>query len=145
VLDYDYGCVYPCAYPVFLKNEIRLYYGGSDYLHFGWRNGSLCLATLRPDGFAGFKQDDLNKPGIIITSAIPYSGQNINITADVSTNGSVKVSVLNKSGDIIAEADPVLQTVSDGRLKFDKKSDSKEILLQFELNKAKLYSFRFVN
>ncbi len=145
VLDYDYGCVYPCAYPVLLKNEIRLYYGGSDYLHSGWRSGSLCLATLRPDGFAGYKQEDDNKPAIILTSVLPYFGQNIDITTNVETDGSVLVSVVDNKGNIIAEADPVLQTVTDGRLKLDKKSDSEEIRLRFELKNAKLYSFRFVN
>ena len=53
--DYDWGCVYAAACPVFLEDEIRLYYGGSDGLHTSWRNGFLCLATLRPDGFAGYK------------------------------------------------------------------------------------------
>ncbi|MHC4642163.1 MAG: hypothetical protein ACYS32_11000, partial [Planctomycetota bacterium] len=28
--DYDWGCVYAAACPVFLEDEIRLYYGGSD-------------------------------------------------------------------------------------------------------------------
>ncbi|MHC4725584.1 MAG: hypothetical protein ACYS9V_15335 [Planctomycetota bacterium] len=31
--DYDWGCVYAAACPVFLENEIRLYYGGSDGHH----------------------------------------------------------------------------------------------------------------
>ena len=52
------------ATPVFLKNEIRLYYGGSDWLHTSWRNGFLCLATLRPDGFAGYEQDSKDRPAI---------------------------------------------------------------------------------
>ena len=50
---YDWGCVYTAAYPVFLRDQIRLYYGGSDDKHFGWRKGAFCLARLRPDGFAG--------------------------------------------------------------------------------------------
>jgi hypothetical protein len=144
VLDYDYGCIYPCAYPVFLKNEIRLYYGGSDYLHSGWRTGSLCLATLRPDGFAGYKQEDNTKPAVVITSAVPYSGQNINITADVGPNGSVKVNVLDRKNNIVAKAEPVSKTVSDGRLNFDNKIDSEEIRFRFEFSNVKLYSFRFV-
>ena len=46
--EYDWGCAYPAAYPVFLEDEIRLYYGASDGLHGGWRNGFLSMATLRP-------------------------------------------------------------------------------------------------
>ena len=44
-LEYDYGCIYTCVNPVMLEDEIRLYYGASDYLHYGWRVGSLALAT----------------------------------------------------------------------------------------------------
>ena len=111
MLDYDYGCVYPCAYPVFLKDEIRLYYGGSDYLHFGWRTGSLCLATLRPDGFAGYEQETSDKPAVITTSTIPYNGQAFQITTDVEQGGLVKVSILNKDGERIATAKTVSKTV----------------------------------
>ena len=39
VADYDWGCAYSAAYPIFLEDEIRLYYGGSNWLHFGWRDG----------------------------------------------------------------------------------------------------------
>ena len=52
--DYDWGCVYAAA-PVFTKNEIRLYYGASNGPHTNWRDGFLALATLRPDGFAGYE------------------------------------------------------------------------------------------
>jgi hypothetical protein len=85
VLDYDYGCVYACAYPVFLDSEIRLYYGGSDYYHYGWRNGSLCLATLRPDGFAGYEQESKEKAALVTTTVIPYTGQKIMITKSCPT------------------------------------------------------------
>ena len=142
ILDYDYGCIYPCAYPVFLKNETRLYYGGSDYLHFGWRTGSLCLATLRPDGFAGFEQETRNKPAVITTSAIPYSGQAIRITADVAKEGWVKVTVLDENGKSIGRAKTIIQTVTNGRLLFEEKFVSEEVRLLFELSNAKLYSFR---
>jgi len=142
-LDYDYGCVYPCAYPVFLKDEIRLYYGGSDYLHFGWRTGSLCLAMLRTDGFAGYEQENYDKPAVITTSVIPYTGQTIQITADVAKEGWVKVSVLNKDGKRIAMAKTVLKTMTDGQLSLREKIKSDEVRLQFELRNAKLYSFRF--
>ena len=144
-LDYDFGCVYPCAYPVFLKDEIRLYYGGSDYLHFGWRTGSLCLATLRPDGFAGYEQETRDKPAVITTTAIPYTGQALQITADVAKEGWVKVSIVDKDGKHIATAKTVSKTVTDGRLRFQKKINLDEVRLQFELSDAKLYSFMFAD
>ena len=140
-LDYDYGCVYACAVPVFLKDEIRLYYGGSDYKHNGWRNGSLCLATLRPDGFAGYEPEDKGKPAVVTTTAMAWSGGDIRISADVAKGGSIKVSVVDKDGNVIAEAQPISKTVTDKRLKLGTKITAGEIRLRFELTNAKLYSF----
>jgi hypothetical protein len=142
-LDYDYGCVYPCAYPVFLKDGIRLYYGGSDYLHNGWRTGFLCLATLRPDGFAGYEQESKDSPAIITTTAIPYSDKDIRISADVAKFGSIKAAVVDKNGKVILEAQTISETVTDGPLKLQKKITTDKIRLRFELKNAKLYSFSF--
>lgn len=142
-LDYDYGCVYACATPVFLKDEIRLYYGGSDWLHFGWRNGSLCLATMRPDGFAGYVQESTDKPAFIITNPVDYADQTICITADVQDGGSVKVNIIDESGNRIAKGNTISRTVTDEHLKWNHKITEGNIQIEFELNKAKLYSFCF--
>ncbi|MHA1885671.1 MAG: hypothetical protein ACW96S_11500, partial [Promethearchaeota archaeon] len=56
--DIDWGCIYAAKSPIILNNEIRLYYSGSDGPHTDWRKGYFCLATLRPDGFAGYKSVD---------------------------------------------------------------------------------------
>jgi hypothetical protein len=141
VLDYDYGCVYACAYPVFLDNEIRIYYGGSDYLHTGWRTGNLSLATLRPDGFAGYEQESKDKPAVLTTTAIPYTGQSIQITADVDDGGSIKVSVIDDKGQNLVNPELVSKTMTDGII-FQKIRASK-VRLKFEISNAKLYSFSF--
>ena len=141
VLDYDYGGVYACAYPVFLDNEIRLYYGGSDYYHSGWRNGSLCLAVLRPDGFAGYEQKSKEKAALLTTTAIPYGGQEIRITADVNRGGSIEVSVVDGKGQDVVTAGTVSKTVTDVPLKWSKKIGADMIRLKFEIVNAKLYSF----
>ncbi|MEM7373022.1 MAG: hypothetical protein AAF587_30650 [Bacteroidota bacterium] len=141
-LAYDYGCVYACATPVFLEDEIRLYYGGSDWLHFGWRNGSLCLATLRPDGFAGYEPKTSNAPASITTKLLPYSGKEIQLTADVETGGSIKLSVLNENGQEIASADPVSHSMTEGILTLNRSIQEQAIQLRFELTKARVYSFR---
>ena len=64
--DYDWGCVYAAAYPLFEEKEIRLYYGGSNNLHGGWSDGFFCLATLRPDGFAGYEPTSEDDKAILI-------------------------------------------------------------------------------
>ncbi len=95
-LDYDYGCVYACAYPVFKNEEILLYYGGSDWLHYGWRSGSLCLAKMRPDGFAGYTPQISNMQASLTTTPIAYNGQSIRITADIEEGGFLKTIVLDQ-------------------------------------------------
>ena len=140
-LDYDYGCVYACANPVFLKDEIRLYYGGSDYLHFGWRNGSLGLATLRPDGFAGYEQQSREKPAQIITTPIHYNSEAIRVTGDVEEGGSIQVTILDQNGRELLPSQTISETVSDGQLKLDQTIDADQVRLKFELDQAKLYSF----
>ncbi|MDC0936367.1 hypothetical protein OAS39_08775 [Pirellulales bacterium] len=149
-LDYDYGCVYACAYPIFLADEIRLYYGGSDYLHFGWRNGSFCLATLRQDGFAGYEPKSNDAPAVITTKLLSGNFASLSISADVQDGGSVSVTVLDQQGKQLAFGKPVDHTVTDGQIvwegggkSFAGRSDGTR-RLKFMLKKAKLYSCSFL-
>jgi len=146
--EYDWGCVYAAAYPVFLKDEIRLYYGGSDDKHFGWRNGYFCLATLRPDGFAGYEQIAGDKPAFITTTPVVCTGSMLRLCADVGKNGFVKVMLLDKDNRRLAQSKLIKETVTDAEVKW---MDSfsfenlrgKNVRLRFELKNAKLYSFNF--
>ncbi len=142
-LEYDWGCVYACATPVFLEEEIRLYYGGSDWLHTDWRNAYLCLATLRPDGFAGYEQESKDQPATITTTAISYDGQQLQITADVEPGGVIQVSILDEGGKEISQAEAISATMTEGRLKISQPIKEDTIRLRFEISKAKLFSFNF--
>ena len=150
VLDYDYGCVYACATPVFLKDEIRLYYGGSDWLHGNWRNGALCLATLRPDGFAGYEPASPAAPAVIMVKPVTGYFGTLRITADVQVGGSVRVTVVDEQGQQLAHGEPVSNTVTNGKIVWQAGWDvaamsSENSRLKFELRHAKLYSFNFHN
>lgn len=101
VLDYDYGCIYPCACPIMAKDGIKLYYGGSDYLHLGWRTGALCLAKLRPDGFAGWEAKDKAADATVETRTFAMTGKHLRISADIEEGGSLKIAVLDEQGRII--------------------------------------------
>jgi hypothetical protein len=140
-LDYDYGCVYACASPVFIDDKIMLYYGGSDWLHFGWRNGFLCLATLRPDGFAGYVQKNRKQDGVIITKLISYKGGALKLTADVENGGSIAVTILNSDGGQIATSKYITKTITDEILQFNSEINEEKISLKIEIIKAKVYSF----
>jgi hypothetical protein len=146
--EYDWGCAYPAAYPVFLEDEIRLYYGASDGLHTSWRDGFLAMATLRPDGFAGFTQGDAAKPATITTAPLSLTGGTLRITADTGQEGSVNVRVLDERNEILAESEPLNGTMSDAEISwpdgfsFDDLGDI-PIQIRFEIQAATVYSFSF--
>lgn len=138
----EWGCIFAAAAPIVLDDEIRIYYSAQPGKH-GWNPGHLCLATLRPDGWAGYEQASKDKPAVITTTAIPYAAQKIRITGDVESGGSIKVSIVDEKGRGIVEADLVSKTMTDGHLTWRQKTGADRIRLKFEINNAKLYSFSF--
>jgi hypothetical protein len=146
--EYDWGCAYPAAYPVFLEDEIRLYYGASDGLHTSWRNGFLSVATLRPDGFAGYTQQEAGEPTKITTTLIAPPDGSLRITADVERKGYVKVSVLDERNELLAESEPLIGSMSDGNVRWREGFSFSElgnssVQIQFEIQDATVYSFSF--
>jgi hypothetical protein len=146
-MAYDWGCVYAAATPVFLEDEIRIYYGGSDGYHFGWRNGFFCLATLRPDGFAGYEPTDSKSLAIVTTKPIIFAGKNLCISADIPPGEFVMVAVKDEQGNKIAASKKIKKTVTDGQVQWLENIDlqGKRVRLEFVINTSKLYSFSFVN
>ena len=144
--SYDWGCVYPAANPVFLEDEIRLYYGGSDGLHTSWRNGFFCLAMLRPDGFAGYKASGAAERATVTTAPV-YDGKALlRVSADIADGGWLTVRVLGEENQVLAESDPLTSTVSDADIRWldDTALDAvraKRARLQFAFQKATVYSF----
>ncbi|MBW7992065.1 MAG: hypothetical protein FVQ84_18905 [Planctomycetes bacterium] len=146
--QYDWGCVYAAACPVFEKDEIRLYYGSNDDKHFGWRNGYFCLATLRPDGFAGYEQVSKNTSAFVVTKPLLYTGQALCLSADIYGQGFVRTRLLNDNDEELAAAKSVRQSVTDIKVEWQNELSiqalkGKMVRLEFELKNAKLYSFSF--
>jgi len=142
--SYDSGCIYAAAYPLVYKGEIRLYYGGSNGKHTGWRDGFFCLARLRPDGFAGMEPARGFQAGALLTKPLRCSGAQLRITADAAP-GSVRVSVFQADG---YSSRPITGEVTDELVRWpDGKNFAalrgQAIQLLFELRSAKLYSFTF--
>ena len=145
-MPYDWGTIFASA-PVFRDNEIQLYYGAGDWYFFNWRKGYLALATLRPDGWAGYEPISAETPGVITTTPLTFLGDTVGVTADVRNGGSVRVSILDGAGNIQAASDPITDTITDGRVKWRKSQDvvglrGERIRLRFQLRNAKLYSFQ---
>jgi hypothetical protein len=147
--DYDWGCAYTAAYPVFLKNEIRLYYGGSDGKHTSWRNGFFCLATLRPDGFAGYTQDKSEEPATVMTSPMVHHLGTLRVCADVGRRGYVRVKVFDEHNTLLAESRRLTRSATDKQVSWQdgfsfERLGKKPAQLQFEFQDATVYSFSFM-
>ena len=95
--DHDWGCIYAAAVPVVLEDEIRIYYSGQKKQH-SWQSGWLCMATLRPDGWAGYVPQDETKPAVLVTNPVTCSGKALRITADVRRGGWVEVTSRDATG-----------------------------------------------
>ena len=142
--DYDWGTVY-ASFPIVHNDEIRIYYGGCNGQHFDWRDGFLCLATLRPDGFAGYSPVDTDRPAIVTTEPIKVAGD-LCVSADVSRGGSVTASMLDRKGNVIAQARPITTDVSNHRVQWSDGATledciGRDVRLRFTLKKSTVYAF----
>jgi hypothetical protein len=146
---YDWGCVYAAA-PVFRKQEIRLYYGASNGPHTNWRDGFLALATLRPDGFAGYETAAVGQRGKIVTKPIICTGRHVKVTADAA-GARLTVAVADLEIGQWPDSEPITSDVTDAPVMFaGREMDltnfvGKPVRLTFNLNGGKLYSFSFAD
>ena len=144
---YDWGTIFASA-PVFKEDEVRIYYGACDWYFMDWRKGYLALATLRPDGWAGYESRFTDTPAFITTKPISGNLASLSITADVQDGGSVIVAVVDENGNERANSEPVGNTVTSGRITWQ--ADMKDLTsmsdgkarLKFALRNAKIYAFQ---
>jgi len=146
--EYDWGEAY-ASRPVFLDDEIRLYYGACNRDHSNWKEGFLCLARLRPDGFAGYRPTAADHPATVVSAQIPCAGTELRLTADVTAGGSVCACLEGAEG-LLATSTPVSATVTDGLVVWAEGADlapliGRPVRLRFELRAATLYSFGFTD
>ncbi len=145
--SYDCGCIYAAAYPVLRNGQLLLYYGGSNGPHSGWRDGFLCLARLRPDGFAGMEPEDASRAGTVTTQPLECMGSQLRVSADAA-EGELRVTVLDSEGRAIRRSEPLSADVTDGLVTWRGGGDlgplkGQQIRLRFRLKAAKLYAFGF--
>jgi hypothetical protein len=143
---YDWGCVYGAACPIVRNDEIRLYYGASNGPHTDWRDGFFALATLRPDGFAGYEPADTNKTAVVVTTPIQTGGETLRITADAA-GGSLRVTAIDAFGKPLGTSQRITDDVTDRpvvfRDGFKLPAHDNLIRFRFELDSARLYAFSF--
>ena len=95
--DYDCGCVYAAA-PFVHDGKILIYYGGSNGLHNNWREGSLNLATLGTDRWAGYTARDSRDAATVETTAIQLSGGRLTLNAVLGRGGWIRYALLDEGG-----------------------------------------------
>ena len=140
-MPYDWGCVFPSA-PVFVNDEIRIYYGASDWYFFDWRKGGLALATLDKNRWAGYEAVDDDDTAIVTTNPLKLDN-NIHITADVGKGGRILVNVLNQKGEILVSSQGIKNSCTEFKLNFNPQYSNlvgKVLRIQFILQKSKIYS-----
>jgi hypothetical protein len=141
----DSGCAY-ASVPVFEKDEIRIYYGGSNGPHTGWRDGFFCLAKLQPGRFAALQAAG-DGPGTVVTRPLEVTSADLRINAD-ARGGQVRVGVIGDAGaPQLGKSTAIQGDVADGACRW-KKTDlrplvGKKIQLVFEIHAARVFSFRF--
>ena len=144
-------------HPIILEKEIRFYYTGSrnrdrdGFKHYQFAIG---LATLRRDGFVSLNAGD--KPGTVLTRPLTWKGRNLLVNAEVAPGGHVKATVLDIDGRPVkgyglAQCTPVRKDTVGGAITWSGAATlpagsgtaiERHLRLQFEVRKAKLYSFR---
>ena len=142
-MPYDWGCVFPSA-PVFVDDEIRIYYGASDWYFFDWRKGGLALATLDKNRWAGYEAVDDDSKAIVTTTPLKLDN-NIHITADVGKGGLIVVNVLDQKGEILVSSEGIKNSCTEFKLNFGPQYNNlkgSKCRIQFIINRAKVYSFR---
>ena len=148
-MPYDWGAMFP-SQPVIRENEVQIFYGASNWYFFDWRKSGLALATLRPDGWAGFEPEDTTKRAVVTTAPIDPAGIQLRVTANVKNGGWLKATALDTEGKHLATSQAITHTGSDTIVNWDGNfqlptAEGTSVRLKFEFVKAKLYSFSFSN
>ena len=162
--EWDSGFFTTAASAFRFGDEIRLYYGGSNYTHgtpclyraegtgrLTKYTGSIGLATWKLDRFVSV--DGPAEGGTLVTNPIRFNGKRLEINAETKRGGRIVVELLDPAGlplDGFQPSDPFTGDDLRHTVKFGGKPDvsslkDKAITLRFTLKSASLYSFAFRN
>ena len=146
--EFDNSCIYAAA-PIVHDGRIMIYYGGSNGLHNGWREGSFNLATLEVDRFAGFAPARTGRTARLTTAAMRLTAEAIRVNIEVAPDGRVRAGLLGGDGSMIRgcgldECWPLTESGSACELRWNGQSTEwlagEEFRVVIELDKAKLYA-----
>ncbi|HQE83828.1 MAG TPA: hypothetical protein PLM14_12575 [Candidatus Hydrogenedentes bacterium] len=96
--SWDRGGVFPGTTMFTKDDRLYIYYTGKSGRH-GEGSGAMGigLATLPADRFVAVRQVDTDKPGILVTRLLRFSGDDLLVNADIG-NGDMDVEILDEDG-----------------------------------------------
>jgi hypothetical protein len=157
--EWDCGFFTCAAEAIRVGDEIRLYYGASNYTHGTpclYRaegtgrhtkfNASVGLATWKLDRFVSV--DAGVAGGTLTTVPVVFSGNRLELNAATKKDGSVVVEILDMGGRLIARSRAFTGDDLRHAITWTRKVDlaglaGTPISLRFRLKRAELYSFAF--
>ena len=123
-------------------------------LHNNWREGSLNLATLDIDRFAGYVPDDEGESARVETSPLLLSDEILSINAEIEPGGSIRAMLMDAGGAEVsgfgfADCLPLKQGGIGCELRWREHDmclslRGKTLRLVFEFQKAKLYALKSI-
>ncbi|MDA0813896.1 MAG: hypothetical protein O3C21_16085, partial [Verrucomicrobia bacterium] len=127
---------------VALNDSVRIFYSGSDDVLSGWRKGSLNLAQLETDRFAGYRATD-GQTGTLQLKPLPYIGGKVRITADVEPGGFVAISAEDKDGINLIGSSRIEKSGTDIEVETNIPEQTRELAIRLRLQNATVYSLGF--
>ena len=106
--------------------------------------GAVCLCVLRRDGFVSLDAD--GDGGYVLTRPLKVDGKHLLLNLDAGEGGSAMVQLLDHSGDVIADSQPIsgdeVRLPVRWKTPVDLKSLSQgAVQLKIHLKDASLYAF----
>lgn len=138
---WDRACIFAADSPVIRDGRIHIFYSAQKRGH-SWQPGVLYLATLEKDRWAGYTQEKGGQPAFVSTAGVKVRGDTLWLTADIDEGGAVTTRIFDKTGTLLGSK-TLVSDVTETPL-FDLSEHKQERLrLQFEIDRAKVFSFGF--
>jgi len=154
--SWDCGNLQCASQPVFLENEIRYYYMGTDMRHkTHWeldpQTAGLGYARLKPDRFLALKST--STVGELLTVAFVPESSQLFINASTGKDGWIKAALLDDTGKPLPgfqekDGQPITGNSIAHRVSWRKKEDvpiGRPIRLRLRAKEAKIFSIYFMS
>lgn len=137
----DWGCAMVGSV-IAMNDAIRIFYSGTDDKVSGSTKGSLNLATLPTDRFAGYRASP-DKRASIQLKPVPYRGGTLQLTADIESGGHVTISAEDKDGTNLISSTRIESGGTDIKIAADIPRKAEELTIRLRFQGATVFSLGF--